>query len=173
MWRIGLLVAVTVVEVVIGLRVVRSFSGVTGDGPFPAWVWPTMAIALLTVFWLWFAQRYVRRPLLFAHHYGALDTEDDSSALTNSQVAEGWFEDPYRLHQYRWFSKGKPSKLVRDGQIETEDAPPDMPYVGALVREASDTARNAGGADLRRATDGRSRDFWEAAADASTQFPLN
>jgi len=28
---------------------------------------------------------------------------------------EGWYSDPYRLHEHRWFSDGKPTALVRDG----------------------------------------------------------
>ena len=29
--------------------------------------------------------------------------------------AEGWYHDPYRLHEARWISDGAPTALVRDG----------------------------------------------------------
>jgi hypothetical protein len=38
---------------------------------------------------------------------------------------EGWYTDPYGLHEARWMSMGKPTKLVRDGQLESYDDPPD------------------------------------------------
>ena len=30
-------------------------------------------------------------------------------------AAEGWYTDPFRLHEHRWFSDGTPTYLVRDG----------------------------------------------------------
>jgi hypothetical protein len=38
-----------------------------------------------------------------------------SPAVTeSSSVAEGWYRDPYGIHQDRWFSAGTPTSLVRD-----------------------------------------------------------
>jgi hypothetical protein len=46
---------------------------------------------------------------------------------------EGWFTDPWGRHEARWLSAGKPSKLVRDGGIESFDDPPDAPPRQAWV----------------------------------------
>lgn len=40
---------------------------------------------------------------------------------------EGWFTDPYGLHEARWMSMGRPTKLVRDGEVESYEEPPDSP----------------------------------------------
>jgi hypothetical protein len=66
---------------------------------------------------------------------------------------EGWFQDPYRLHEERWYSDGEPTKLVRDSGVESYDAlPSDAPQVGPLVRP-SDTQPSSCSDDLRRADD--------------------
>jgi hypothetical protein len=36
----------------------------------------------------------------------------------------GWYLDPYRNHDDRWFSDGKPTNLVRDQGTESYDEPP-------------------------------------------------
>ena len=46
--------------------------------------------------------------------------------------AEGWYKDPYRLHDERWFSDGTPTRIVSDDGFESEDPPPDHPYSGEL-----------------------------------------
>jgi hypothetical protein len=38
------------------------------------------------------------------------------------QVKEGWYEDPASRHQYRWFSAGLPTDLVKDGPATSRDA---------------------------------------------------
>src|SRR5215472_5303182 len=38
---------------------------------------------------------------------------------------QGWHPDPFRLHEMRYFSVGRPTKLVRDGRVEAYDEPPD------------------------------------------------
>jgi hypothetical protein len=54
--------------------------------------------------------------------------------------AQGWFDDPFRLHDARYFSAGRPTKLVRDGTAESYDEPPDGGAGGALkTAEATDT----------------------------------
>ena len=42
---------------------------------------------------------------------------------------EGWYSDPYRVHEQRWFSEGTPTFLVRDQRTTSKDPPPDGPYV--------------------------------------------
>jgi hypothetical protein len=68
-----------------------------------------------------------------------------------AQQAEGWYLDPYQIHQDRWMSAGIPTSLVRDGQQESYDPPPDHPPPDVLVRVGS--AEPGDPADLRRADD--------------------
>jgi hypothetical protein len=63
--------------------------------------------------------------------------------------AEGWYRDPYLVHEDRWFSAGQPTKLVRDGGIENYDPPPDEPPKVELVEVRN--AQPSDGTDLRRA----------------------
>jgi hypothetical protein len=41
---------------------------------------------------------------------------------------QGWAADPFRLHEARYFSAGRPTKLVRDGTVESYDDPPSQTY---------------------------------------------
>ncbi|HEX6525556.1 MAG TPA: hypothetical protein VF070_36930 [Streptosporangiaceae bacterium] len=43
--------------------------------------------------------------------------------MTSTEL-QGWYEDPFRLHEARYFSTGRPTKLVRDGDVESYDEPP-------------------------------------------------
>ena len=45
----------------------------------------------------------------------------------SSGSLQGWSEDPFGLHEARYFSAGRPTKLVRDGRIESYDEPPSRP----------------------------------------------
>ena len=65
--------------------------------------------------------------------------------------AEGWYLDPYGVHEARWISDGTPTALVRDGHVEAHDPPPDARYEGPL-RPVAEQAP-ADGEDLRRADD--------------------
>jgi hypothetical protein len=65
--------------------------------------------------------------------------------------AEGWYRDPYLVHEDRWFSAGRPTKLVRDGSIEAYDPPPAGPAKTDLVEVPE--SQPADGSDLRRADD--------------------
>lgn len=65
---------------------------------------------------------------------------------------EGWYRDPYGLHEDRWMSAGRPTRLVRDGQVESDDAPPEGPFTRPIVRSSPHGA-DPGAADLRRADD--------------------
>jgi len=38
--------------------------------------------------------------------------------------AQGWYIDPTRGHELRWYSAGTPTDLVKDGAIESRDPPP-------------------------------------------------
>jgi hypothetical protein len=72
--------------------------------------------------------------------------------------AEGWFEDPYRIHEDRWYSDGTPTALVRDAGAEAKDPPPSQKAPsGPLVRSGPDEA-SRGPDDLRRADDPRRRE---------------
>lgn len=177
--RVGLLFAVTLAEVVVGLLVVhpivgvaRPIVGVARGGTFPSWLWPTLCVVGLSLIWLYAVWSFAIRPVRLARRYGRI-RHHPAPPVTTTEEAEGWFEDPYRIHQYRWISMGRPSGLVRDGLIESKDAPPDMPYVGVLVPESNTTGPGANGADLQRAGNGQKGDYWDAAVDASTWFPLS
>jgi len=37
---------------------------------------------------------------------------------------QGWSADPFGAHEVRYFSAGRPTKLVRDGRVESYDDPP-------------------------------------------------
>ncbi len=63
-------------------------------------------------------------------------------------AAEGWFLDPFDVHEVRWFSGGMPTALVRDRGVESNDEPPDEAMVGELVRVEGVSAVD--GNDLRR-----------------------
>jgi hypothetical protein len=48
-----------------------------------------------------------------------------NTSRVTSREPQGWHEDPFRLHEARYFSAGRPTKLVRDGDVESYDEPPD------------------------------------------------
>jgi hypothetical protein len=68
------------------------------------------------------------------------------------ETEEGWYTDPYSRHAARWFSEGKPTKLVRDGVVESYDEPPDSPPTQA-PRRIEEVESEVGGGDLLRAED--------------------
>jgi hypothetical protein len=77
--------------------------------------------------------------------------------------AEGWYRDPYGRHGARWFSEGRPTSLVRDGDIESNDEPPPgdppLPLVPVTETEESD------GLDLKRADEAE----WESEYDVERE----
>jgi hypothetical protein len=87
--------------------------------------------------------------------------------------AEGWYVDPFGLHEARWISDGTPTSLVRDGSLESKDPPPDEPFTGTFVELAESAP--AAGSDLRRADSAEApsdnpedgEDIWEAFAETS------
>ena len=46
------------------------------------------------------------------------------------KVLQGWHSDPFELHGERYCSAGQPTKLVRDGYLETYDEPPSVNQLG-------------------------------------------
>lgn len=64
--------------------------------------------------------------------------------------AEGWYQDPYKIHEDRWFSDGSPTALVRDAGVD--------PLVRSIHHNSS-----PGADDLRREGDGQ--DFTQKAWD--------
>ena len=66
---------------------------------------------------------------------------------------EGWFTDPFGRHEARWLSFGTPTKLVRDGNVESYDEPPEVEPTTVPERIEHEAAANDG-ADLVRAGDG-------------------
>lgn len=88
---------------------------------------------------------------------------------------EGWYQDPYGIHEARWFSDGTPTKLVRDGTTESSDPAPDHPPDHPPVPLPEP---DAGPSDLLRADDAeteqRGSDQVAAILDAFAQTtPLN
>jgi hypothetical protein len=68
---------------------------------------------------------------------------------------KGWCNDPYERHEHRWLTAGVPSALVGDGGVESQDPPPDVPFVvePSLVENDSPD-----GDDLRRSGEERRSD---------------
>jgi len=77
---------------------------------------------------------------------------------------EGWYRDPYGIHQDRWFSAGTPTSLVRDQGVEGHDDPPAYPppvapaeipdtdpFPADDLRRADEAEERSPGGDLRRA----------------------
>ena len=93
--------------------------------------------------------------------------------------AQGWFRDPYALHEDRYFSDGHPTKLVRDGGVECYDPPPPGPPKVELVEvrdtqpgDASDVHR----ADERQAGKGvfdKRAAFWAVLDSVAVYGPMN
>jgi hypothetical protein len=72
--------------------------------------------------------------------------------------AQGWFDDPFRLHDARYFSAGRPTKLVRDGTAESYDEPPDEGAGGALkTAETAEATDDKLGDDIPMVMPRRSR----------------
>jgi hypothetical protein len=78
---------------------------------------------------------------------------------------EGWHTDPYGRHEARWLSEGHPTKLVRDGEVESYDDPPtgEVPIADPVPIDTYEPEPDAD--QLRRADDaqtGASYDVKEA-----------
>jgi hypothetical protein len=93
-------------------------------------------------------------------------------------TAQGWYRDPYGVHEDRYFSAGHPTKLVRDGDVEAYDPPPSGPPEKELVEASGNQA--ADGSDLLRADADeaglpydRKKAFWAVAGSVAVYGPLN
>jgi len=86
----------------------------------------------------------------------------------------GWFRDPFGCHEDRYISMGRPTKLVRDGGVESYDPPPRGRRMRwPLVDVVPGTGTVNEFSDQRRADDaqrGRVVDFYRAAVDALTRY---
>jgi hypothetical protein len=76
---------------------------------------------------------------------------------------EGWYVDPYGVHEARWISAGRPTALVRDAGVEALDPPPSVPFKGPLQELRDSDA--AGGDDLLRADSAEAETFDPAASE--------
>jgi hypothetical protein len=65
------------------------------------------------------------------------------------ETLEGWYTDPYALHEARGLSNGEPTKLARDGEVTSDDEPPEGEFT--RVPEPIEPDPNAGPSDLVRA----------------------
>jgi hypothetical protein len=63
--------------------------------------------------------------------------------------AEGWYADPFGVHEARWFSDGRPTALVRDADTEGHDDPPSGTLSGSLT--PIDDGGSPGPEGMRRA----------------------
>src|SRR5579863_7262764 len=73
--------------------------------------------------------------------------------MSSAATAVGWFRDPFDLNEDRYFSEGRPTKLVRDGGRESLDPPPDRPLAAPPEPSSSHRDPSSAAADLRRADD--------------------
>jgi hypothetical protein len=78
--------------------------------------------------------------------------------------AEGWYKDPFAIHEDRWMSQGQPTKLVRDSGTESYDPPPDQPLPEELV--PCDTGSGAAGGDPGEADQETGYSDWHASRAA-------
>lgn len=83
---------------------------------------------------------------------------------------EGWCTDPFDRHEARWMSEGRPTNLVRDGDTESHDEPPEGPFVHdpepiepRSLRDGADDLRCADDAEGRLGPD---RDSYMRQMDA-------
>ena len=92
--------------------------------------------------------------------------------------AQGWYRDPYGVHEDRYFSDGQPTKLVRDGSVECYDPPPPGPPKTHLVEVSR--SEPGDGNDLRRADDfaagppvyDKKAAFWAALDSVAVYAPM-
>jgi hypothetical protein len=92
--------------------------------------------------------------------------------------AEGWYTDPFGQHQARWMSDGSPTKLVRDGDEESYEDPPDEEPTVTPTRIAEGQASD--GSDLLRSDDPHSGSLHDRMQEAGqfgatwgAHIPLN
>ena len=107
----------------------------------------------------------VRSPRQSAQLAAALPAPYCVSEAREARVqAQGWYRDPYEVHEYRYFSDGRPTKLVRDGGVEGYDPPPPGPPEGELVEIPA--TEPGDGTDMRRADDRETGTAYDPSATA-------
>ena len=79
------------------------------------------------------------------------------------ETLEGWYTDPYELHEARWMSQGTPTPLVRVGGVESHDPAPDGPFKVAPLR----LGEGGSPSDLRRADDAQRESPTETPVEAA------
>jgi hypothetical protein len=77
----------------------------------------------------------------------------DQGGGTADRPPQGWFVDPFGVHEARWFSQGTPTGLVRDGRSERQDPPPDTTAPGPLIPARAAPAPSGPSDDLGRSDD--------------------
>jgi hypothetical protein len=80
-------------------------------------------------------------------------TPDEDGARPRFDLDEGWYTDPWGHHEARWISLGKATDLVRDGDVEAHDPPPDTPPSVTPTLIPSEAPGQVGAGDLKRADD--------------------
>jgi hypothetical protein len=65
----------------------------------------------------------------------------------------GWYQDPYGVHEDRWITDGVPTPLVRDGDVESRDPPPERSVVGRDLVISERPYGSSGPGDMVRADD--------------------
>lgn len=87
--------------------------------------------------------------------------------------AQGWYRDPYAIHEDRYISQGTPTKLVRDRGRESYDPPPDRPPPeDKLVPVESSDDDMMDGSDLRRADEASDDPPYDAARARRAAFDI-
>ena len=98
---------------------------------------------------------------------------DAAYARNVKHEAQGWYRDPYGLHEDRYFSAGVPTKLVRDSGSESYDKPPARPLPDTpLLPPISAADEENHGSDLRRADEAANEDPYSAAAARRAAFDV-
>lgn len=77
----------------------------------------------------------------------------DMGAEDPEKPPQGWFVDPFGVHEQRWYSQGRATSLVRDGRTETQDPPPDGVVTGPLMRSHPYPGPGRASDDLLRGDD--------------------
>ena len=55
--------------------------------------------------------------------------------MSSKRTLQGWALDPFGLHESRYFSDGRPTKLVMDGGVESYDEPPSDTFDPAALAD--------------------------------------
>jgi|SRR5271166_3008438 len=87
-------------------------------------------------------------------------------------LEEGWYTDPFARHEARWLSEGKPTRLVRDGDVEADDEPPDEPPTAVPVRIAAEADSSSAEEDIRRADDVEAHDGYDSEKATRAAFDV-